>query len=139
MPQHEYLNRIGPLAARSQDDQLEHLPKNQVAERQNHAAQHAASRRSHGGQNRTSAPVTGFPNGTGIPLVSHTYPGNRPDVTQFATVLDELCLHYRAVLADGALGEVTVVFDAGQNSTANTCVPPASATSPHCHHQITPT
>jgi len=55
----------------------------------------------------------------GIPLVSHTYPGNRPDVTQFATVLDELCLRYRAVLTDATLGEITVVFDAGQNSTAN--------------------
>lgn len=55
----------------------------------------------------------------GIPLVSHTYPGNRPDVTQFAAVLDELCLRYRAVLADGVLGDVTVVFDAGQNSAAN--------------------
>jgi len=55
----------------------------------------------------------------GIPLVSHTYSGNRPDVTQFATVLDELCHRYRALTDDGALGEVTVVFDAGQNSTAN--------------------
>jgi transposase len=55
----------------------------------------------------------------GIPLVSHTYAGNRPDVTQFATVLDELCHRYRAVTGDTALGEVTVVFDAGQNSTAN--------------------
>jgi Transposase len=55
----------------------------------------------------------------GIPLVSHTYPGNRPDVTQFATVLDELCLRYQAILAGSALGEITVVFDAGQNSTAN--------------------
>jgi transposase len=55
----------------------------------------------------------------GIPLVSHTYSGNRPDVTQFATVLDELCLRYHAILAHDALGEVTVVFDAGQNSTAN--------------------
>src|SRR5258706_8600352 len=55
----------------------------------------------------------------GIPMVSHTYSGNRPDVTQFATVLDELCHRYRAVATDAALGEVTVVFDAGQNSTAN--------------------
>ena len=55
----------------------------------------------------------------GIPLVSHTYAGNRPDVTQFATVLDELCHRYRAVTTDAAVGEVTVVFDAGQNSTAN--------------------
>jgi transposase len=55
----------------------------------------------------------------GIPLVSHTYAGNRPDVTQFAAVLDELCHRYRAITADGAPGEVTVVFDAGQNSAAN--------------------
>jgi transposase len=55
----------------------------------------------------------------GIPLVSHTYSGNRPDVTQFTTVLDELCHRYRAITGDTALGEVTVVFDAGQNSTAN--------------------
>jgi transposase len=55
----------------------------------------------------------------GIPLVSHTYSGNRPDVTQFATVLDELCHRYRALTADDTLGGVTVVFDAGQNSTAN--------------------
>jgi hypothetical protein len=32
MAQHEHLDRVGALAARRQDDQLEHLPKNQVAE-----------------------------------------------------------------------------------------------------------
>lgn len=26
----------------------------------------------------------------GIPLVSHTYPGDRPEVTQFTTVVQEL-------------------------------------------------
>src|SRR5436190_13922959 len=65
MPQHEYLDRVGPLAPHHQDDQLEHLPKNQVPEREDHAAQHAASCRSHGTQKRTSTPMAEFPNGTG--------------------------------------------------------------------------
>ncbi len=60
----------------------------------------------------------------GIPVVSHAYAGNRPDVTQFATMIEKLTGGYQELLtADtdphtGA-GEVTVVFDAGQNSTAN--------------------
>jgi transposase len=56
----------------------------------------------------------------GVPLLSHAYPGNRPDVTQFTTMIDELCARHRE-LATGerTAGEITVVFDAGQNSTAN--------------------
>jgi transposase len=75
----------------------------------------------------------------GIPLVSHAYPGNRPDVTQFATMIDLLVARHTALAA--ALGSdpddpaltttttttppartpphMTVVFDAGQNSAAN--------------------
>jgi len=30
----------------------------------------------------------------GIPIVSHAYPGDRPDVTQFSTALDELVARY---------------------------------------------
>jgi transposase len=56
----------------------------------------------------------------GIPLLSHAYPGNKPDVTQFATMLTELCARYTAYATTvGVPGQVTVVFDAGQNSTAN--------------------
>jgi transposase len=56
----------------------------------------------------------------GVPLVSHTYPGNRPDVTQFTVMIDELVARHTALAAaHGAPAEVTVVFDAGQNSTAN--------------------
>jgi transposase len=70
----------------------------------------------------------------GIPLVSHAYPGNRPDVTQFATMIDLLEARHTALAAalggDPALTtttpplrttppQVTVVFDAGQNSAAN--------------------
>ena len=67
----------------------------------------------------------------GIPLVSHAYPGNRPALTQFATMIDLLMGRYTAV-ATAAAGatvgtgdrsatpaEMTVVFDAGQNSVAN--------------------
>lgn len=56
----------------------------------------------------------------GIPLTWHAYPGDRPDVTQFATMIDQLRGQYQAIAAAaGAGGEMTVVFDAGQNSEAN--------------------
>jgi transposase len=65
----------------------------------------------------------------GVPLVSHAYPGNRPDVTQFGTMIDLLMSRYTAVAtaATGATADpsatpaaqMTVVFDAGQNSVAN--------------------
>jgi transposase len=56
----------------------------------------------------------------GIPLLSHTYPGNKPDVTQFAMMLSQLCARYHAYATTASIpGQVTVVFDAGQNSTAN--------------------
>lgn len=55
----------------------------------------------------------------GVPLVSHAYPGNRPDVTQFATMIDQLIARHAALGGEGGPGEVTVVFDAGQNSVAN--------------------
>jgi transposase len=52
-----------------------------------------------------------------IPLLSHAYPGDRPDVTQFPRLLDELTTRYRQ-LAD-SIEDLTLVYDAGQNSTAN--------------------
>ena len=59
----------------------------------------------------------------GIPLTWHAYPGDRPDVTQFPTMIDQLLSQYQAVCAaaavpDGA-ADMTVVFDAGQNSEGN--------------------
>ena len=59
----------------------------------------------------------------GIPLTWHAYPGDKPDVTQFPGMIDQLQAQYAAVCdaagiaADGA--DMTVVFDAGQNSAAN--------------------
>lgn len=62
----------------------------------------------------------------GVPLVSHAYPGNRPDVTQFATLIDLLVARYHALAGavpataiTASPPQMTVVFDAGQNSVAN--------------------
>jgi transposase len=53
----------------------------------------------------------------GIPVVSRAYPGDRPDVTQFTAVIDELVTRYQQ-LARG-VDELTVVFDAGNDSAAS--------------------
>src|SRR6266581_283454 len=57
----------------------------------------------------------------GIPLTWHAYPGDRPDVTQFPEMISQLRTSYEAISA--ACGqqpaEMTVVFDAGQNSGDN--------------------
>jgi len=59
----------------------------------------------------------------GIPLTWHAYPGDRPDVTQFPAMVDQLLAQYQAVTAaagvPAAAGAMTVVFDAGQNSGDN--------------------
>src|SRR5216683_769571 len=68
--------------------------------------------------------------GGGIPLLSHAYPGNKPDVTQFPDMIGTLAARHAALAAAaGQQGtEMTVVFDAGQNSEANFALP-ASARS----------
>ena len=53
----------------------------------------------------------------GVPLVSHAYAGNRPDVSQFGAVVTELARRFGPLA--GAGGELTVVYDAGQNSEGN--------------------
>ena len=57
----------------------------------------------------------------GIPLTWHAYPGDKPDVTQFPVMIDALAARHAAICAaSGAqAAEMTVVFDAGQNSDAN--------------------
>src|SRR6266702_1336217 len=59
----------------------------------------------------------------GLPLTWHAYPGDRPDVTQFPDMIDALKSRYEAVCAAAGLSadaaDMTVVFDAGQNSGAN--------------------
>jgi transposase len=56
----------------------------------------------------------------GVPVISHGYPGDRPDVTQFSTVVDELVTRYRDLVA--GVESLTVVYDAGQNSSDNHAV-----------------
>jgi transposase len=60
----------------------------------------------------------------GIPLLSHAYPGSKPDVTQFPDMIKALAARHDALAAAaGQEGtEMTVVFDAGQNSAANFAV-----------------
>jgi transposase len=53
----------------------------------------------------------------GVPVISHAYPGDRPDVTQFSAVIDELVARYRDLAAQ--VESLTVVYDAGQNSADN--------------------
>jgi len=57
----------------------------------------------------------------GIPLLSHAYPGSKPDVTQFPEMIQTLAARHAVLAAAaGQRGtEMTVVFDAGQNSEAN--------------------
>jgi transposase len=53
----------------------------------------------------------------GVPVIAHAYPGDRPDVTQFTAVVDELVARYRDLVAH--VESLTVVYDAGQNSSDN--------------------
>ncbi|HET9971935.1 MAG TPA: IS1634 family transposase [Streptosporangiaceae bacterium] len=59
----------------------------------------------------------------GIPLTWHAYPGNKPGVTQFPDMITQLRGRYQAICAAAGTSadaaEMTVVFDAGQNSEAN--------------------
>jgi transposase len=53
----------------------------------------------------------------GVPIVSHPYAGDRPDVTQFSTVVENLVARYRQLVAQ--VDSLTLVYDAGQNSASN--------------------
>jgi transposase len=50
----------------------------------------------------------------GVPLLSHAYQGNRPDVTQFSAVIEELVARFGALAR--ATDALTVVYDAGCDS-----------------------
>jgi len=56
-----------------------------------------------------------------IPLVSHAYPGNKPDVTQFGVMVEELVARFSLLLGEetNAAERLTLVYDAGQNSVDN--------------------
>jgi transposase len=50
----------------------------------------------------------------GVPVLSHAYQGNRPDVTQFSAVIEELVARFGALAR--ATDALTVVYDAGCDS-----------------------
>src|SRR5229473_1264525 len=58
----------------------------------------------------------------GIPLTWHAYPGDKPGVTQFPAMVDQLRGQYEAICAAAATApaaDMTVVSGAGQNSEGN--------------------
>jgi transposase len=79
------------------------------------------AQRGHAKQKRTDLRLVGLglvvTRDGGVPVVSHPYPGNAPDLTQFPTVIEELAGRYTGLDADRA--GLSVVFDAGQNSEDN--------------------
>ncbi|MHB8293917.1 MAG: IS1634 family transposase [Acidimicrobiales bacterium] len=83
------------------------------------------AQRGHSKQKRNDLRICGLglvvSTDSGIPLVSHAYPGNKPDVTQFATMVEEFVTRFTTLLPGGAddAGRLTLVYDAGQNSAGN--------------------
>ena len=79
------------------------------------------AQRGHAKQKRTDLRLVGLglvvSTDFGVPLVAHAYAGNRPDVTQFSDVVAELVARFGPLAETG--GELTLVYDAGQNSAAN--------------------
>jgi transposase len=84
------------------------------------------AQRGHSKQKRSDLRIVGLglvvSTDGGVPLVSHAYPGNKPDVSQFAAMVNELVGRFGALQptrgeSDGA--RLTLVYDAGQNSGDN--------------------
>ena len=76
------------------------------------------ARRGHSKQKRHDLRIVGLSlivtRDGAIPVASHAYSGNRPDVTQFATALGALRRQFL-----GTDDQLTVVFDAGMDSADN--------------------
>ena len=79
------------------------------------------AQRGHAKQKRTGLRLAGLgmvvTRDGGVPLAGHAYPGNCNDVKVFPEVAGELVARYRALAAEDQ--DLTVVFDAGQNSAGN--------------------
>jgi transposase len=78
------------------------------------------ARRGHAKQKRFDLRLVGLglvvTSDGGVPLLAHAYQGNRPDVTQFSAVIDELVARFGALAR--ATDALTVVYDAGCDSAA---------------------
>ena len=84
------------------------------------------AQRGHSKQKRSDLRIVGLglvvSTDGGVPLVSHAYPGNKPDVTQFPAMVTELVTRFSSLLGDeetSATERLTLVYDAGQNSEDN--------------------
>ncbi len=103
--------RVGP---RARHDQLRHLHR--LGQRARPIAQ-----RGHAKQKRSDLRIVGLglvvSTDGGIPLLSHAYAGNKPDVTQFPSLVEEFVTRFAMGAGDG--GGLTLVYDAGQNSMDN--------------------
>jgi len=83
------------------------------------------AQRGHAKQKRNDLRIIGLglivSTDSGIPLVSHAYPGNLPDVTQFEAMVNELVARFQSLGTDDRANEseLTLVYDAGQNSKDN--------------------
>ena len=82
------------------------------------------AQRGHAKQKRTDLRLVGLglvvSTDGGIPLVSHAYAGNRPDVTQFGDLVNELAARFHTITDDPTdRAELTLVYDAGQDSVDN--------------------
>jgi transposase len=79
------------------------------------------AQRGHAKQKRTDLRLVGLglvvATDGGIPVCSWAYPGDRPDVTQLAAIVGELVARWNALGAEQ--DQLTLVFDAGQDSAAN--------------------
>ncbi len=87
------------------------------------------AQRGHSKQKRSDLRIVGLglvvSTDGGLPLVSHPYAGDKPDVTQFPGMVKELTARFDTLTTRAADGTVdggrrlTLVFDAGQNSADN--------------------
>ncbi|MGI8491452.1 MAG: IS1634 family transposase [Acidimicrobiales bacterium] len=86
------------------------------------------AQRGHAKQKRTDLRLVGLglvvSTDGGIPLLSHTYAGDRPDVTQFGAMVAELVARWGTLAADA--DNLTLVYDAGQDSVDNQALIDAS-------------
>ncbi len=85
----------------------------------------AIAQRGHSKQKRSDLRICGLglvvSTDGAVPLVSHAYPGNRPDVTQFSTLVNELVARFETLFPEGPGHDerLTLVYDTGQNSADN--------------------
>jgi transposase len=84
-------------------------------------ARNTIAQRGHAKQKRTDLRIVGLAmivtSDGAIPIYSHAYEGNRPDVTQFGAAIETLAARWDGPATSGQ--ELTVVFDAGCDSAAN--------------------